>query len=521
METTSMPAAAASTTTSLGDSEAPLWQAIITLIMLVGMLVAMALEVAPADMIMMTTLTLFIPLGIVSVGDAVAGFANTGMLTVAVLLVVAAGVQATGATNPIRTFLERATRLKSGRTMSLPRILLIVIAPISLLSAFLNNTPVVAMMIPVLERFGQRLHIAPTKLLIPLSYASILGGTCTLIGTSTNLVVIGLAQEADPDFSMGLFDIAQVGLPVLLAGTLFMILAGPRLLPDRQGVAASLQRPKEYMTSMYVRNADEGGGSLVGKSIADAGLRQLPDLFLVQVERANSGDVINAPAPETILQAGDKLLFAGVVDSVVALGQVPGLRLAEQGSSSSLELYKLKGDDILIEAVVAPRSILVHRTVRQIGFRSRYHAAIIAVHRHGERIREKIGNITLQAGDALLMVAKADFLKQYRNQEHFALVSQVRQAINLEVLIVIAAAFGISKAMDNSGAADMLARGLLAAAKPTGTAGFYIMIYLATTLFSSAVTNNAAITIMFPVAFQAAVDANVRVDRFRHLQNSP
>ncbi|EGD83649.1 TrkA-C [Salpingoeca rosetta] len=541
------------------DNDAPLWQGIVTLCLLGVMLVAMAKELAPPDMLMMGILVLFVPMGIITINEAVEGFSNTGMLTVAVLFPVAAGVQLTGAVEPLRRLLERRTRPARGELASVPKVLSWIMLPIAALSAFLNNTPVVAMMIPLIEKLGQRIGVAPSKLLIPLSYASILGGTCTLIGTSTNLVVVGLVSERVEGFSMGIFEIGQVGLPVLFAGIAYVLLLAARVLPDRQSVTTAIVRPKEYITCMFVKKASEASNTtLEGKTVLEAGLRSLPGLFLIQIEREN-GVIVTAPSPDCILQGGDKLFFAGKVDSVLSLSQVRGLRLAED-DEHEVDLNRLRGDDILVEAVVAPHSALVHRSVKAARFRTRFKAAIIAVHRHGVRINQKIGDIVLQAGDTLLLVTNKDFVKLYQSQDHFALVSEVdghrnlrwnkapiaviltvamialsvaevidlltaalfaaaglvlfrcmsaseiRSAINLEVLLVIAAAFGLSNALVNSGAAELMARAVVLASKPTGVTGLYIMVYLTTVLLSAVVTNNAAITIMFPVAFQAAMD---------------
>lgn len=167
---------------------------------------------------------------------------------------------------------------------------------------------------------------------------------------------------------MGLFDISRVGLPVLLVGLIYMAAASRRLLPDNASITASLERPKEYMTSLTVKAPDAASTGLSGKTIAEAGLRNLPGLYLVQIEREN-GDIVSRPSRLTVLQPLDRLLFAGVVDSVLALTQVPGLIVTEEEDSKDIDLYTLHDDDILVEAVVAPRSELVHRTVRELDFR--------------------------------------------------------------------------------------------------------------------------------------------------------
>eukprot|EP00043_Microstomoeca_roanoka_P017319 m.180464 g.180464 ORF g.180464 m.180464 type:complete len:785 (-) comp16615_c1_seq1:608-2962(-) len=555
--------AALSTTTPPSeedDDDPPLWQTIVTLILIVAMLVAMATEVAPPDMLMMGTVILFVPMGIITIEEAVVGFSNTGMLTVAVLFPVAAGVQMTGAFEPLRRLLERRTQPTPGSAPFLPRVIAWIMLPVGLLSTFLNNTPVVAMMIPVVEKLGRQLGIAPSKLLLPLSYASILGGTCSLIGTSTNLVLVGLVEQRIQGFSMGMFEITRVGLPVFFAGLIYILLLAGKLLPNRQSVTTAVARPREYITCMFVKEESNSKRSLNGKTVEEAGLRNLPGLFLIQVEREN-GTTVTAPGPECILQTGDKLYFAGKVDSVLSLSQVRGLRLAED-DEDEIDLHRLTGNDVLVEAVVAPHSALVHRSVKDTRFRTRYKAAIIAVHRHGVRINQRIGDIVLEGGDSLLLVANKDFMTLYQNQDHFALVSavdghvnmrwskaplavtlaiamiavsaanvidlltaaiftiaalvlfrcmsasEVRAAIDLKVLLVIAGAFGLSNALINSGAARLMAQGVVLAAKPTGTAGLYIMVYLTTGLLTEVVTNNAAVTLMFPVVFQAAQDLN-------------
>ena len=196
------------------------------------------------------------------------------------------------------------------------------------------------------------------------SFSSRVGcsGTCTLIGTSTNLVVVGLLQEREPDFNMTFFEIAQVGLPVLLAGMLYMLLASERLLPARLGVTDALERPREYITVVLVKSG-EGGRTIAGKTITQAGLRSLPGLFLVQIERGE--DLISAPGPETTLLEGDRLFFAGLVNSVISLNQIPGLAVAE--GAGDIDLHRLKHDHILVEAVVANHTALINHTPEQEG----------------------------------------------------------------------------------------------------------------------------------------------------------
>jgi di/tricarboxylate transporter len=519
------------------------WEAWIAVAVTVAMVVAMARNVAGPDFVLLGGLVFFVATGIVPIGRAFAGFANEGMLTVGALFVVAAGVRETGG-------LDAALRRVLGRNGSLPIAQLRMMVPVSLVSAFLNNTPVVAMMVPVVSDWARRHRIPLSRLLIPLSYASILGGTCTLIGTSTNLVVYGLLIQHAPSAHVGLFDIAWLGVPALLVGTAYVVIASGRLLPDRSGAADLLERKREYTVRMQVLE----DSTVVGQTIEEAGLRHLPGLYLVEIER--DGELMPAVAPETKLRARDHLLFVGIVDSVVDLRRIKGLVPASE------EHLEPRSDRWLIEAVVAGgSSALAGRNVRELGFRTRYGAAIIAVHRNGERVLGKVGDMVLAVGDVLLLEAPRSFLRRHRHDSSFALVTEVegsspprherapialglllvmvvvsatgalplltsalltagamlvtgcltgqqaRGALEMRVLLAIASAFGVGAALEESGAAATLGRAIVGLALPLGPIAVLAAIYVATALLTELVTNNAAAALMFPLVI-AVCDAS-------------
>ncbi len=523
------------------------WEAWVTLAVTAAMVVAMARSVAGPDAILLGGLTLLATLGIVPLDRAFAGFSNEGVLTVGALFVVAAGVRETGA-------LDGMLRRVLGRPRSLAMAQLRVMIPVSSVSAFLNNTPVVAMMMPVVTDWARRNRLSASRLLIPLSYASILGGTCTLIGTSTNLVVYGLARERAPELQIGMFDISVLGIPVLVAGVAYVALFARALLPDRSGAHALIERPREYSVAMRV----EPGSPVVGQRIEEAGLRHLPGLYLVEIER--DGERLPAVDPETRLHAGDHLLFVGVVESVVDLRRIRGLVPATD------QIDKLAAPSPsrrLLEAVVGAGSGLAGKNVRELAFRTRYEAAIIAVHRNGERVTGKVGDIVLSAGDVLLLEAPASFLRRHKNDRDFALVTQVegsapmqhdkaalalvlmlamilvsatgvlpllvaalltsaamlatgcltggeaRRSLELRVLIAIAAAFGVGAALETSGAAAAVGGALVTVAAPFGPVATLAGIYVATALLTELITNNAAAALMFPLAAAAADAAHV------------
>ena len=503
-----------------------------------------------ADIVLVAGVSILLLAGILSPEDALAGLANEGMVTVGVLYVVVAGLSETGGVSWLGGRLFGRPRSLSGAQARL-------MAPITLMSAFLNNTPLVAMMIPAVSDWAKRQNFAPSKLMIPLSYAAIFGGTCSLIGTSTNLVVNGLLI-AQTDTRLGLFDIAWVGVPCALAGILYMLTLGRWLLPNRQGVIAQEDDVRAYTLEMIV----EDNGPLPGKSIEEANLRGLPGLYLAEIERA--GRVMPAVSPQETLLGGDRLLFVGITESVVDLQKIRGLVPAPE------QLFKLatpRSQRILIEVVISNSSPVVGKSVKGGRFRTLYNAVIIAVARGGERLHQKIGNVVLQPGDTLLLEAPPSFAQTQRNSRDFFLVSRVensspprfersllalviligmvtvvafgwlsmleaavlaaglmlvtrcvsgataRRSVDWQVLIVIAASFGLGQALEVTGAAESLAQSLVQFAGGNALLSLAV-IYGVTTLFTELITNNGAAVLMFPIALATATNLGVDITPF-------
>ena len=522
------------------------WEAWVSVGVIVLNVLLLILTRIGADIVLVSGVTVLLLLGILSPSDALSGLANEGMVTVGVLYVVIAGLRETGGVNWLGQRLF-------GRPKSLSGAQFRMMAPITVMSAVLNNTPLVAMMIPAVSDWAKRNRFSASKLMIPLSYAAILGGTCSLIGTSTNLVVNGLLLEQTP-IRFGLFAIAWVGLPCAVVGITFIVLVGRWLLPDRSSVMDQQGDPREYSLEMLV----EPHGPLVGKSIEEAGLRSLPQLYLGEIERDER--IIPAVGPEEVLRGGDRLVFVGVVESVVDLNKIRGLMPAPEQVS---KLATPRSQRSLIEAVVSSSSPLVGKTVRAGRFRTIYNAVIIAVARNGERLNQKIGDIVLQVGDTLLLEAPPSFARTHRNSRDFLLVSQVanstpprhersvvafsiligmialvtfgllsmlqasllaaglmlltrcisgtvaRRSVDWQVLIVIAASFGLGKALEVTGAAEVIAGTLVSVAGGNAYLSL-IIIYLVTMLFTEMITNNGAAVLMFPIALATAngLDAN-------------
>ncbi|MDB4556925.1 SLC13 family permease, partial [bacterium] len=389
------------------------WQAILTSFVVAATLFALLLGRRAPDMAMLGAVIVLLATGILSPAEALSGMSNEGMLTVAALFVVAAAVHRTGALSlVIDRGLGRPRSLHEAqiRTMTIPAVL----------SGFMNNTPVVALMVPAVRTWAQKHQLSISKILMPMNAAVILGGLCTLIGTSTNVVVSGLLS-AKTGQSLGMFDITWLGVPLLIVGFAYILTASKSqwLLKDRKPAVSAGDDPREYSLEMVV----ESRSPLAGRTIEQAGLRGLHGLFLMEIDRA--GHVRAAVEPTERLEEGDRLVFVGIVDSVVELQKIRGLRPATE------QVFQLDGprsERTLVEAVVSNTCPLVGQTIREGQFRSTYDAVIIAVARNGERLRKKIGDIVLQPGDTLLLEASPRFLKRQKTNRDFYLVSEVRGA---------------------------------------------------------------------------------------------
>jgi len=498
------------------------------------------------DTVMLGGLTLLLLAGVLSPEQALSGLANEGMVTVAVLYVVVTGLRETGGISWI-------VHSVLGRPRSLQHAQIRLMAPVAVISAFLNNTPVVAMFIPAINDWARRNGLSVSKLMIPLSYASIAGGTCTLIGTSTNLVVNGLLIKETGSDGLAMLELAWVGVPVMLAVFIFILLGSKWLLPERVPAISRYHDAREYTVEMLVEN----GSKLSGKSIEEAGLRQLPGMYLIEIDR--QGQIMPAVSSYEVLRDGDRLVFAGVIESVIDLQKMQGL------TPASNQIYKLgssRQDRVLVEAVVSDSCPLAGKSVRKGRFRNTYNAVIIAVARNGKRVQQKIGDIVLRPGDTLLLESHHSFAEQQRNSRDFYLVSEIegsnppqyqkamlamsilvlmvlavttgwlsmlkasllaaglmiltrcttgreaRRSVDWQILIVIAASFGLGSALQITGAAEIIAISLVELAG--GSTGISLsLMFAVTALLSAVATNNAAAVIMFPIALTTANNLGV------------
>jgi len=519
----------------------------LTLGIVVLMLALLVREVAPPAAIVLAATIALLVTGVIDEGQAFAGFSNPAPLTVAALYVLARAADKTGLLGPLVNRL--LGNREAGERTSLARLLL----PSAAISGFINNTPLVAMMIPEITAWCAKHNISPSRLLMPLSFAAILGGTITVIGTSTNLVVSGLLQESGED-PLSLFEITPVGGLAAIAGLAVLIAVVPLLLPERRGAQRMLtEEMREFVVEMEV----EPEGRIDGATVEAAGLRHLEGVYLVEIER--DGHVIAPVAPTTELRGDDRLTFVGQANLVVDLQRTAGLRSAEDKHLLAVDSHL----HTFFEAVIGASSPLVGRTLAEAEFRARYQAAVVAIHRAGKRVAGKLGQIRLEPGDTLLLLAGSDFRTRWRESRDFLLVARLggpppsasrkapivgftaiavitlaafnvlsifelallaaaamvvtrvlsvneaRNAIDLDVIILIAAAFGIGAAIESTGLAEAIATEMLSALEPFGKVGIVLGIVLVTLLLTEMITNNAAAVVVFPIAIAVAAGAGL------------
>ena len=522
------------------------WAAVVTLAVVLAAGVALVRGSVPPATTMVASVTVLLLAGVVTPQEAFGGFSNPAPITVAALFVVARAVERTGALQPlVRRILGRG----AGPRASLMRLLV----PTAAVSAFMNNTPVVAMMTPQVTEWAHREGRPPSWYLMPLSFATILGGTMTLVGTSTNIVVSGLMEDRGLS-PLTMFELLPLGGPFAIVGVGALIALAPLLLPDRR---SPRQEAEEESRSFVVHMVVVPGGAIDGRTVEEARLRNLSGVFLAEIEPRGESAV--PAAPDRVLGGGDRLLFVGRADDVVDLQSIPGLRAAEEADGLDLHAE----GHTFVEAVVSSTSPLAGQTLRSLGFRERYQATVLAIHRAGDRVHAKLGDVRIRHGDTLILVADAGFVRRWRDRSDFLLVSvlggtapsgdrkagltlavtagmvaavatgllpmleasllavilllagrvltaeEAARAVHLDVVVLIGAAFGLGAALANSGVAAALAGSVVSATVPLGPAGVLLGVAVVTSLLTEILSNNAAVVLVFPVAMAAAAAAGL------------
>lgn len=530
----------------------------IAIIVVTLMVIALLREVMRPGLVLFAALVVFMVTDILSADEALAGFSNKGMITVGILFLVSEGFKQTGALSKL------AVVLLPKKRAPIPRLILRLTVPIASVSAFLNNTPMVIIFAPMVKKWAEQLSLPSQKFLIPLSYATILGGTCTLIGTSTNLVVHGMMLDRGIP-GLGFFELAKVGIFVAIVGFIYLNIASNRLLPGE--IIPRHSFPND-IREFYFDVALREGSSLIGKEIEK---RRLPGLaeFVVKTVVRDGKHIRISNTPFEIIE-GDEFILAGKSEDIGFLMQQSGIYLkCLDNTDTSFMNQNLK----LVEVVIAPRFPGIQKTIEEFDFRGHYNAVVMAVHRNGERITTNMQSVELKSGDNLMLLTTPDFTRYWGESRAFYMSSEIgdmdsskdkrkrwlaviitllmvigatignqlpsygkvqldmfffaaiamvlmaslnifspkkyTKPVNWDVLITVACAFGISRALYNSGAADVIAHTTINISKSLGPIGVLAAIYIITNLFTEIITNNAAAALSFPIALSAATQMGV------------
>jgi len=490
-------------------------------------------------------------LGILNPKEILAGFANEQIAVIILLLLVGEIIQKTGLTDKLfDVFFKQGISYKN----FLARIILIV----STLSAFLNNTPLVAVMMPYVHTWSKNSgHITPSKILIPLSYASILGGCATLIGTSTNLIVNSMIEEQtviEGLRKLEMFEFSSVGVAMIILGGLYLFAVSFKILPENKDFFTDFKvNARQYLVETRLKK----NAQLVGKSVSDAGLRNLQGLYLVKIIRGEHG--ISPVNPEMKLRQNDILVFAGDTATIADL------------LHNNSDLEPVESDHVLlgqnathlVEGVLAYNSSLENKSIKDTQFRSQYDASVVAVLRGGEKLTGKIGSIVLKAGDVLLMIAGRDFNSIMQGKNDFYILSENKKAPKIEtwktvlpligllmavvlstlkvvplflsisvllagllmlkiipttqilrqvdynLVMIIAMSLALGTAMTKSGVAKIIADFMQSIVMPFGEIGVLVAIYAITTVLGSLMLNKAAVALLFPVVLTLSQDMGI------------
>ena len=481
--------------------------------------------------------------GFLSVEEALSGFSDEATIAIGAMFVLSSGLTRTGAI----AWVSRAlTDLARG---SQTLLFIILMTTVGLVSAVINNTAAVAIFLPIVAVLSTEGDISQSKLLMPLSFASIAGGTCTLIGTSTNILVSSMASNRGlAPFSM--FELTKLGGVFLVIGLVYLTVVGRRLLPDRP--PSSLTR--KYKLARYFTGMDVLADSkLVGRSAAEARLAELYDVTILEIIRGD--ERIHSGLRDKKLAVGDHLLVRGAFDGILEMKKRENVAIRSEAKYADQELTT--EDTVLLEGIVSPSSSLVGFSLKDADFRHRSGVFALAVRKHGETIRDKVGRIRLEIGDALLLQGRRGSVDHLADKP-YSLVLQplelptVRKgkavyAGSILALVVALAASGLTSivvaalvgcvlmvttrcislqeaydsvdwfvifllagviplgiAMENTGTAQLLSSTLLEPTRSWGPAAVLSAFYLITTLFSAVMSHNAAAVVMVPIAVATA-----------------
>lgn len=511
-------------------------------LLIVAVFILFLTEIVPSDLVAIGVLVVVVLVGWVTPQQALNSFANEAPVTVAAMFILSAGLQRCGAIEDVGRLMRNFKKVTE------VRLLLVLMVGVAASSAFINNTPVVVALLPLVLGVARHYEVSASKLLIPLSYAAILGGTCSLIGTSTNLVVSSMAHSRF-GIEIGMFEITGVGLIVAATGIVYMLLIGRHLLPNRESLASIVNSTvsRDFTSEMQVHSASR----LVGLRLIETEIHKISSIRVREIVRED-GTIIAESIEETVLQAGDRLTVGGSRLGMVEMETIPGLLPAGGGSH-----HRPHEHTVVVEAVVTNNSHFAGRTLQESRLREDYDAQVLAVHRHGENITREIGQVRLRFGDTLLLRITEEGVSRLRDNPDLLLLSDtavaavrrekkpivigvlltvvilatlglfpisilalagvvvmvatrclrmsdVYDAIDWRIVSMIVGMIALGTAMENTGAARWLVErslGLFQGAHPIVVLG---TVYFIAMLLTELISNNAVAILLTPIAVQTA-----------------
>ena len=515
------------------------WQGYLTIFLALTAFILMVKELRPPDEILLVTALILVIFNIITPQEFLTGFSQDIIITITFLCIIVKALEVNGVLDII---LNRLT----SDSKDYKRQLMTFLFPIAGASAFLNNTPIILLFAPAVRSWARQNKVFPSKFLIPISYIAILGGSCSLIGSSTNLIIDGLLRREFPNGGLGFFELAWLGVPCTIIGFVYLLFLGNRLLPNRVDPGVAVAEEAKELTGEFLV---EEGCELVGTTLIESGKKHFIGEVVIEIERGNQ--LMDSPSPYEVILAGDRLVFAGDIKHIAQLHSIKGLK-----SSTDPHFTIDVGSPHFSEVVLSVMSFLIGKTVKQSNFRANYGASILAIYREGKRIEGDIGEIVFQAGDTLMLLSKGrwrvidsyshDFYYVRNTREIvlykpwktylviccvlamvFAALFNVpimmaslavtvifffsgcisfnvaRQSISWDIIVLIASGFSLAVAMQNTGVANYLAENFLffVGSNPYVLVGSIFFITMVITEF---VTNNAAAMLVFPIAIQVA-----------------
>ena len=520
------------------------FEIVLVLLVLVAAMVLFAWGRWSVDLVALMIMTLLLLLGLVTPEQGIAGFSNTATVTVGAMFILSGGLYRSGAVNFAGAMLTRLGR------SSIWIALILIMVGIGAISAFMNNTAAVAIFLPIVIGTAKALKVHPGRLLMPLSFASMFGGVCTLIGTSTNILVSSIAeQHGQPAF--GMFEMTKLGLIFFGVGMAYMLLIGVRLIPARAG---SAELGEQYGMAEYLLEVVVGPeAKSVGHPIGTSPLVKEVDVDVLDLFRGE--ERISFPPAALVLQAGDVLRLRANVADITALQERQGITIRPKAKWFSRRLEE--GPTRQVEVILAPHSRLEGRTLRESRFAATFGAMVLAIRQRGRLMHEDLENTQLQAGDALLVETPVDAVDVLRQSREFVLVTDLAvpewrrekilpavaiiagvvatasmgilpilvaaitgcilmvltrcisldeayEAIDWKVIFLLAGILTLGRAMENTGTASFLADLLVSAAGGLGPVALVAAFYLLTSLLTEAMSNNATAVLLAPVAIATA-----------------